>query len=141
MPVAAGEAFSFLAQQRLDEAVAAFELQTGISASIYVGATVGELEAFADTSIGLMPEQPAGLVLIVVDPGRRQTVVRTAGAAVDRLSQGSCALAVLSMTTSFGVGDLVGGLVVGLRMLADATTEPLSRYGRPPATSSTRTAH
>lgn len=139
--MAAGEAFSFLSQQRLDEAVAAFEQQTGLSASVYVGSTDGDLEAFADGAITLIPEHLEGLVLLVVDPGRRQTLVRTAGPAVERLSEGSCALAVLSMTTSFGVGDLVGGLVVGLRMLADATTEPRTRHDRPRATSSTFTAH
>lgn len=141
MPVAAGEAFSFLSQQRLDEAVAAFGQQTGLAASVYVGTVDGELEAFADACIALIPEHREGVILIVVDPGRRQTVVRTAGPAVDRLSEGSCALAVLSMTTSFGVGDLVGGLVVGLRMLADATTDPPTRYDRPRATSSTLTVH
>ncbi|HEY5335591.1 MAG TPA: DUF5130 family protein [Mycobacteriales bacterium] len=139
--MAAGEAFSFLSQQRLDEAVAAFEQQTGLPASIYVGTTEGDVEEFADTSVGLIPEHAEGLVLVVVDPGRRQTVVRTVGPAVDRLSEGSCALAVLSMTTSFGVGDLVGGLVIGLRMLADATTEARTRHGRPQSTSSTVTAH
>ncbi|MGH3744528.1 MAG: DUF5130 family protein [Mycobacteriales bacterium] len=139
--MAAGEAFSFLSQQRLDEAVAAFELQTGLAASVYVGETEGELEAFADASIALIPEHREGLLLIVVDPGRRQTVVRTAGPAVHRLSEDACALAVLSMTTSFGVGDLVGGLVIGLRMLADATIEPRARHGRPQPTSSTVTAH
>ncbi|HEX7356031.1 MAG TPA: DUF5130 family protein [Mycobacteriales bacterium] len=122
--MAAGEAFSFLAQQRLDEAVGDFERRTGLAASVYVGATVGDVEAFADACIQRIPEHREGLVLIVVDPGRRRTVVRTAGPAVHRLPESACALAVLSMTTSFGVGDLVGGIVLGLRMLTDATSPP-----------------
>ncbi len=135
----AGEAFSYASQQRLQEAVEAFEQETGLAASVYVGATDGELEAFADRCIAGIPEHREGLVLVVVDPGRRQTVVRTAGPAVRRVPEDACALAVLSMTTSFGVGDLVGGLVIGLRMLADATAEPPTRYDRPRATSSTST--
>lgn len=139
MHVGAGEAFSFVAQQRLEEAVHSFEQQTGMAVSIYVGATEGDVEAYADALVARLPAHPEGLVLLLVDPGRRRTVVRTADAAVHRLDDGACALAVLSMTTSFGVGDLVGGVVTGLRMLTDAATEPVTRHGRPAATSSTVT--
>jgi uncharacterized membrane protein YgcG len=138
--VAAGEAFSFVAQQRLDEAVAAFESHTGMSASVYVGSTDGGPEPFADAAVAELPDQERGLLLIVVDPGRRQMAIRTVGPAAARLTDEACALAVLSMTTSFGVGDLVGGVVQGLRMLSDASVTPLTRHGRPAPTSSTVTA-
>jgi len=43
------------------------------------------------------------------------------------------------MTTSFGVGDLVGGIVQGLRMVGESTDPPVTRHGRPASTSSTVT--
>ena len=36
----------------------------------------------------------------------------------------ACALAVLSMTGSFAAGDLVGGIVNGLRQLSDQAGHP-----------------
>jgi hypothetical protein len=41
-----------------------------------------------------------------------------------RLSDRSCALAALSMTTAFAGGDLTGGIVTGVRMLGDAAGKP-----------------
>jgi hypothetical protein len=41
-----------------------------------------------------------------------------------RLPDRSCALAALSMTASFNGGDIVGGVVNGLRMLADQVGKP-----------------
>lgn len=139
MPVGAGEAFSFVAQQRLEEAVHSFEQETGMAVSVYVGGTEGDVDAYADALVARLPVHPQGLVLLLVDPGRRRTVIRTADAAVHRIDDAACALAVLSMTTSFGVGDLVGGLVNGLRMLAEAAAEPVTRHGRPAPTASTVT--
>jgi uncharacterized membrane protein YgcG len=140
--VAAGEAFSFIAQQRIDQALAGFRHQTGLVASVYVGPTGDggqDIEQFADTALGELPAHPAGTLLLVVDPGRRQSVLRTDRAARHRISDESCALATLSMTTSFGAGDLVGGVVIALRMLGDACAPPESTHGRPDPTSSTVT--
>ncbi len=138
--MAAGEAFSFVARQRIDVAVDGFERQTGMAASVYVGTTDGaDTAAFADAALGELPPHHRGVVLLVVDPGRRHTVVRTDAAARLRLTDESCALATLSMTTSFGAGDLVGGIVTGLRMLGDAAAPTARERGRPTPTSSTVT--
>jgi uncharacterized membrane protein YgcG len=140
--VAAGEAFSFIAQQRIDSALHGFRDQTGLVASVYVGTTDDNglsIDAFADRALAELPAHREGTVLIVVDPGRRQSVIRTDPTARHRVTDASCALATLSMTTSFGAGDLVGGVVVGLRMLGDACAPPTTSHGRPEATSSTAT--
>ena len=140
--MAAGEAFSFIGQQRIDEALHAFTDQTGLVASVYVGATDGDglsVDAFADRALAELPAHETGTVLVVVDPGRRQSVIRTDPAAHHRVTDESCALATLSMTTSFGAGDLVGGIVIGLRMLGDACAPPTTSHGRPAPTSSTVT--
>ena len=51
--------------------------------------------------------------------------VVTGEAAARRLSDRACALAALSMTTSFAGGDLAGGIVTGIRMLAEAAGQPI----------------
>lgn len=143
--MAAGEAFGFIARQRIDEALTGFENQTGIVPSVYVGATVDpggaavDVDTFATAALAQLPAAAAGVLLIVVDPGRRQTVIRTDATARERVSDESCALAALSMTTSFGAGDLVGGIVVGLRMLGDSAAPPRLEHDRPPPTASTVT--
>lgn len=141
--MAAGEAFGFIARQRIDEALTGFEQQTGIAASVYVGATdtsgAEDTEAFADSALTQLPAAAAGVLLLVVDPGRRQTVIRTDAKARQRISDEACGLASLSMTTSFGAGDLVGGVVVGLRMLGDSAAPPRLEHDRPPPTASTVT--
>lgn len=141
--MAAGEAFGFIARQRIDEALTGFEQQTGIVPSVYVGATDGsgarDVGSFADQALSELPATDAGVLLIVVDPGRRQTVIRTDATARLRISDETCGLATLSMTTSFGAGDLVGGIVVGLRMLGDSAAPPRLEHDRPPPTASTAT--
>ncbi len=140
--MAAGEAFSFIAQQRIDDALRGFTDQSGLVASVYVGSTADNglsIDAFAQRALAALPAHEAGTVLVVVDPGRRQSVVCTDPAARHRVSDESCALATLSMTTSFGAGDLVGGIVIGLRMLGDACTPVTTTHGRPEPTSSTVT--
>jgi len=137
--MARGEAFGFVEQHRLNEAIRAAEQQTGMHFPVYVGAVSGDMAAFAQAEGDRLSYLGPEVVLIAVDPARRGLQIVTSAAARRRLSDNSCALAALSMTTSFGLGDLVGGLVVGLRMLADAVAPPRQTYGRPAPTSSTVT--
>ena len=59
-----------------------------------------------------------------VSPGDRRVEIVSTPAARRRLPDHVAGLAVLSMTSSFGVGDLVGGIVTGVRQLADAAGPP-----------------
>ena len=59
-------------------------------------------------------------VLIAVSPGQRALHIVTGPESAKRLPNRSCALAALAMRASFANGDLTGGIVTGLRMLADA---------------------
>lgn len=59
-------------------------------------------------------------VLLVVAPGQRRVEVVTGSGVRRRVPDRVCALAVLSMTTAFGGGDLGGGIIEGLRQLADS---------------------
>ncbi len=123
--MARGEAFSRDQRLRLERAVAAASGQTGIRFTVYVGALEGQPEAHAERLLSQVagPHEPA--VLILVAPAERVLRIATTTAVAERLPDHACALASLSMTTSFGVGDLVGGIVNGLRMLADAAGRSL----------------
>ena len=59
-------------------------------------------------------------VLVLVAPGQRRLEIVTGPEARRRVPDRAASLAALSMSTSFSGGDLVGGVVTGLRMLADA---------------------
>jgi uncharacterized membrane protein len=63
-------------------------------------------------------------VLIAVSPGQRVVEVVTGAGAARRIPDRACALAVLSMTGSFAAGDLVGGIVNGLRQMSDQAGHP-----------------
>ncbi|HVV31064.1 MAG TPA: DUF5130 family protein [Mycobacteriales bacterium] len=137
--MAAGEAFSRDQHERLNEAVAAAEEQTGMRFPVYVGTVHGDVRHFAELELAGLRELGDEVVLTVVAPGERVVQIVTTADARRRLSDHACGLATLSMTTSFGLGDLVGGITVGLRMLADATAPPRQTHGRPAPTSSTST--
>lgn len=137
--MARGEAFGPVERHRLSEAVTTSEQQTGMRFPVYVGEIEGDVESFARGELAKLSYLDPEVVLVVLDPASRNLQIVTSRAARWRLSDNACALAALSMTTSFGLGDLVGGLVVGLRMLADATAPSRERHGRPVSTSSTVT--
>lgn len=124
-PAVGGSAFSAPASSRIEKSIAAAEEQTGLAFSICVGPAQGDSRKYAESLLtallGPDPQGALGRVLIFVDPAERQLEILTSALARQRLGDRPCALAALSMTTTFGVGDLVGGLVTGLRMLADAT--------------------
>jgi len=106
--------------ERLDDALAIAEDETGLDFSVYVGELAGDSrESAEELHASLGQVRAANHVLIAVDPGRRVLEIVTGEQSSRRLSDRACALAALSMTASFGLGDLVGGLVTGLRMLSD----------------------
>lgn len=122
----AGEAFSPEQRARLEHAVATARRQSGISFSVCVGPIPAGCEPREHAEQLLHgiagPDEEAALVLVA--PTERVVEVVTTPAARRRLSDQACGLAVLSMTTAFGLSDLVGGVVNGLRMLADAAGRP-----------------
>lgn len=137
--VAAGEAFGPFQRKRLVEAIEIAERQTGMHFPVYVGGVPGDLDTFVHDQLTDLTASLGEVALIVVDPARRRLQIATSRSARARLTDNACALATLSMTTSFSLGDLTGGLVVGLRMLADATAPRSADHGRPTPTSATVT--
>jgi hypothetical protein len=115
----AADAGPFTAHQlsRLDEALTLSSRETGLTFSVYVGELQSPARAHAEA---LFERLDDGSVLLAVSPGQRLLHIVTGPDSARRLPNRACALAALAMRASFANGDLVGGIVTGLRMLADA---------------------
>ena len=109
----------FTARQlsRLDEALTLSSRETGLTFSVYVGELKSPARAHAEA---LFERLDDGSVLLAVSPAQRLLHIVTGPDSAKRLPNRACALAALAMRASFTNGDLVGGIVTGLRMLADA---------------------
>ncbi len=103
---------------RIDEALSAADRETGLTFSVYVGELEEDSRGHAERLLDDLAE-PADSVLLAVSPEARILEIVTGERAAKRLPDRICALAALSMTAAFGGGDLAGGIVTGLRMLAD----------------------
>ena len=104
---------------RLDEALTMASRETGIDYSVYVGALDEPTREHAERLHAGLGAKAANGVLLAVSPGQRVLHIVTGEQSSRRLPDRSCALAALSMRASFSLGDLVGGIVSGLRMLSD----------------------
>lgn len=102
---------------RLDEALTLSSRESGISFSVYVGALEAPMRAHAERLFESLTDSS---VLIAVSPGQRCVQIVTGVESAKRLPNRACALAALTMRASFSNGDLTGGIVNGLRMLADS---------------------
>jgi uncharacterized membrane protein len=107
-------------RRRIARAVDRAEEWTGLQFCVYLGPTeddpVAQAHALMD-DLGLA-ERPA--VLILVAPEARQLEIVTSPAAAERIENREARLAALSMSASFGVGDVAGGVAEGVRLLAQA---------------------
>jgi hypothetical protein len=116
--------FSFRELARLDEALTLSSRETGLRFTLYVGDLGTPTRARAEELHAYSGGDTTEAVLIAVSPGQRVVEVVTGSAAARRLPDRACALSVLSMTTAFAGGDIVGGIVNGLRQLADQAGRP-----------------
>jgi hypothetical protein len=118
------EIFTFRELARLDEALTMSSRETGLRFTLYIGDLGARTRVQAEELHAHSGANPSDSVLIAVSPGQKVVEVVTGGGASRRLPDRACALAVLSMTTSFAAGDLVGGIVNGLRQLSDQAGHP-----------------
>jgi uncharacterized membrane protein YgcG len=124
--VPSGEAFTNEQFDEIDRVVTGATGETGLRFSVYVGNLDGEIRDAAEKMHSGFGADAANVVLVVVSPGDRLLEIVTGEASGRRLTDRSCALAALSMTTSFAGGDLAGGIVTGVRMLAEAAGRPIA---------------
>jgi uncharacterized membrane protein YgcG len=104
--------------------------ETGLHYSVYVGPVEGEIRDHAERLHAALGALASRGVLVLIAPGDRQLEIVTGKESSRRLSDRACALAALSMTTAFAGGDLVGGIVTGLRMLSEAAGRELPAAAR-----------
>jgi Domain of unknown function (DUF5130) len=116
-PISADSPFTTRQLSRLDEALTLSSRETGLTFSVYVGEFKAPTRAHAEA---LFERLDDASVLVAVSPGQRTLHIVTGPESSKRLPNRACALAALAMRASFTNGDLTGGLVTGLRMLADS---------------------
>lgn len=116
--------FSYQELARLDEALTMSSRETGLRFTLYIGDLGRQTRLRAEELHALSGGNTSEAVLIAVSPGQKVVEVVTGAAAARRMPDRACALAVLSMTTTFANGDLIGGIVGGLRQLSDQAGHP-----------------
>ena len=103
---------------RLDEALTLASRDSGLRFSVYLGELgANPTETAQRLHAGVEGSDEA--VLVAVSPEQRVVEVVTGAEARVRLPDRGAKLAVMSMVASFKEGDLLGGLLSGLRMLGD----------------------
>lgn len=121
-----GEAFTSEQERDISRACATATAETGLHHSVYVGPAEGDVRDHAERLHAALGARASHAVLVVVAPGERSLEIVTGKGSARRVSDRSCALAALSMTTSFAGGNLVGGIVTGVRMLAESAGRELA---------------
>lgn len=110
--------FSSAQLATLDETLTVATRSTGLGFSVYLGDLGDDSRRRAEE---LLAGDPRGsdAVVVAVSPGQRVVEIVTGRDAHRRLPDRGAKLAVMSMVASFKEGDLAGGLISGVRMLAD----------------------
>lgn len=96
--------------------------ETGLHFSVFLGDPTDDStpQEFADRAHrALGPDLARKAVLILVAPTARRVEIVTGSEVNHRVNDRACGLASLSMSGTFAGGDLAGGIVTGLRMLAE----------------------
>jgi uncharacterized membrane protein YgcG len=105
---------------RIDEALTLSSRESGLTFSVYVGELTEPTRAAAEGLFEKLATEVDNAVLVAVSPGQRRLHIVTGEGSAPRLPNRACALAALGMRAAFANGDLTGGIVTGLRMLADS---------------------
>ncbi len=117
-PDLSGLPFTPVQLSRLDEALTLASRDSGLRFSVFLGDLGGKPTDTAQRLHG-QTEGSDESVLVAVSPEQRVVEVVTGPEARVRLPDRGAKLAVMSMVASFKEGDLLGGLLSGLQMLAE----------------------
>lgn len=126
----AGEWFTKTERFALDDAIRRAEQLCRMEFSVFVGHAEGDPRAFA-TSLHNSLLVPARSILIMLDPARRVLEVVTGGYVRRTLSDAEVELAAIAMQSEFAEGDLVAGLLRGIRLLAEHARAPRTLHAGP----------
>ncbi len=105
---------------RIDEALTLASRETGLLFSVYVGELGADPRTTAEALFGKLGSRHPAPVLVALSPAERKLEIVTGGESARRIPNRAAGLAALAMRGSFSNGDLAGGIVSGLRQLADA---------------------
>jgi hypothetical protein len=105
---------------RIDEALTLSSRETGLLFSVYVGDLGQSSRATAEAMFATLADRHHAPVLVAISPAQRRLEIVTGGESARRIPNRTAGLAALAMRGSFANGDLTGGIVTGLRQLADA---------------------
>lgn len=119
----AGESLSSSERERITRAVRNAEASSGLRFSVLLGPSEDDSRAYAERLHGAL-DDPAHSVLVLCDPTIRALEIVTGFEARRTLDDVECGLAAASMETSFTGGDIIGGLVVGIQQLGEASRAP-----------------
>ena len=100
----------------MDEA----EEATGLQICVYIGPGEDDTRAHAEGLLVQAGLQTRPAILVLVEPVRRRVEVVTAPEARARVDDATSELAVATMTRQFARGDLAGGIVAAVDLLAAA---------------------
>ena len=111
-------------QERLATALERCRHDNGLDASVLVGdldvTDPEQFRAAAEKVHAALGDRSHHAVLIIVAPGQRKVEIVTGPAVRRRVPDRVAALAVMSMVSAFNGGDLTGGILDGLRQIADS---------------------
>jgi Domain of unknown function (DUF5130) len=116
------EPFTPIQLSLVDEALTLASRLTRLQFSIYLGRLGANSRAAAE-ALHASTSDPRRAVLVAVSPAERVVEIVTGEESSRRLTNNGCRLAVMAMVASFKEGDLIGGLLSGLRMMANQTSE------------------
>ncbi len=124
-----GDGFTPAQRQQVDRAIRDAEAVCRFEFSVYVGAADGAPRRYAE-GLHAALVAPDRSVLVLVDPAARALEVVTGTEVRRRLPDEDVALAVVRMQNDLAGGDLVGGIVGGLQMLAEHARRPPTLHAR-----------
>lgn len=110
--------FTPVQMARLDDALTLASRETGLWFALYLGDLGADARSTATDLHGRISDHEQA-VLVAVSPEQRLLEIVTGSEAKVRIPDRGAKLALMSMVASFKEGDLFGGLLSGLRMLAD----------------------
>jgi uncharacterized membrane protein YgcG len=130
--VPTGESLSARERSDIERAAVRAGSATGLVFTVCLLDAEGDSRGLARRLHGQLAE-PARSVLVLVDPAARDLEIVTGSLARRRIDERAATLASLAMTSKFSIGDLAGGIVDGLQMLAEHGRQPLVRHHTDPS--------
>lgn len=121
--MAAGDGLSDRERTAIERAVERAGTATGLTFTVCIAESGDDVRSHARTlHAGLVDR--SNVVLVFVDPSARALEIVTGSAARRRVDERTATLASLAMTSKFSIGDVAGGVVDGLQMLAEGGRRP-----------------